>query len=326
MAFDSHPLRCPVAMIGLLAIPPFLGGCDRSSAMTATSAEPAASPSAAAAEAPARVRLADWPFSVSGQRGAAVYARYCIGCHGPEGLGDGTVSSFLEPLPRNFQKGNFKFRSTPYGTLPAVADILQVITCGLPGSAMPGFPLVPEQQRRDVATYVRELAMFGKGRTFLEDELEERGKATTADLGAKVLAEVRTMVEADYAGKAVTVPASPNVTEELIAAGKEAYANQCVACHGATGRGDGTSSFHLRDWKDSAIPARDFTSGVFRAGSTPEDLFRRMRTGLSGTPMPQIYGSDEDLWALAHYIISLKDPNAPATGKPFCRHEGGESR
>jgi hypothetical protein len=83
-----------------------------------------------------------------------------------------------------------------------------------------------------------------------------------------------------------------------------------VACHGASGVGDGSSSFHLRDWKNTVVRPRDFTSGIFRAGSTPKDLFLRMRTGLNGTPMPSVYGSDEDLWDITHFIISLKDPDS----------------
>ena len=53
-------------------------------------------------------------------------------------------------------------------------------------------------------------------------------------------------------------------------------------------------------------------SQQFRAGSTPRDLYIRIHKSHSGTPMPAFSGSDEDVWALIHFIGSLRDPNAPA--------------
>ena len=32
-------------------------------------------------------------------RGRVVYERNCVGCHGPEGRGDGPASALLDPLP-----------------------------------------------------------------------------------------------------------------------------------------------------------------------------------------------------------------------------------
>jgi mono/diheme cytochrome c family protein len=115
----------------------------------------------------------------------------------------------------------------------------------------------------------------------------------------------------------------PETTEEALASGKALYVKQCLSCHGATGRGDGASSYTLRDWEDAVIRPRDFTTGVFRAGSTPKDIYLRLRTGLSGTPMPASSGSDEDLWSLVHYILSLKVPTVFPTDRQGCQHEGG---
>ncbi len=50
--------------------------------------------------------------------GEAQYKRFCIGCHGPLGDGEGENSSWVDPKPRNFTLGIFKCRSTPSGTLP----------------------------------------------------------------------------------------------------------------------------------------------------------------------------------------------------------------
>src|SRR6185503_12710661 len=55
-------------------------------------------------------------------------------------------------------------------------------------------------------------------------------------------------------------------------------------------------------------------------GGTVEDIYRRLRTGLDGTPMPtfndMIVGgqlTDDQLWNLAHYVRSLSPEDAPAT-------------
>ena len=114
--------------------------------------------------------------------------------------------------------------------------------------------------------------------------------------------------------------------EDSIARGRELYETQCVACHGATGQGDGASSYHLRDWKDTQVLPRDFTTGVFRAGSAPEDVFMRMKSGLNGTPMPAIYGSDEDIWDLTHYILSLRDVTSSVTAHPVSCDAHGDER
>ena len=57
--------------------------------------------------------------------GAADYRRYCVGCHGELGDGNGENAVWIDPKPRNFQLGIFKCRSTPTGTLPTDEDLVQ---------------------------------------------------------------------------------------------------------------------------------------------------------------------------------------------------------
>jgi hypothetical protein len=51
---------------------------------------------------------------------------------------------------------------------------------------------------------------------------------------------------------------------------------------------------------------------MFNGGGTVEDIYRRLRTGLDGTPMPSYADalaanlvSDDQLWAVSHYVKSL---------------------
>ncbi|MGH7318661.1 MAG: cbb3-type cytochrome c oxidase subunit II, partial [Candidatus Rokuibacteriota bacterium] len=56
-------------------------------------------------------------------RGKEVYERRCVGCHGQNGDGNGPVATFLDPRPRDFRLGAFKFRTTPSGSLPTDGDL-----------------------------------------------------------------------------------------------------------------------------------------------------------------------------------------------------------
>ncbi|MFN8446849.1 MAG: c-type cytochrome [Caldilineaceae bacterium] len=89
----------------------------------------------------------------SGQR---VYNVYCVGCHGVNGDGNGTAAEMLVIKPRNFVNGNFKFfHNGEPGPLPTDASLTTTIRNGLPGSAMPAFPLLSEQEVADVRSYIK---------------------------------------------------------------------------------------------------------------------------------------------------------------------------
>jgi len=64
-------------------------------------------------------------------RGKAVYNRRCVGCHGKNGDGNGAAATFLDPRPRNFTLGSFKFRTTPSGSLPTDGDLYRTLTRGV---------------------------------------------------------------------------------------------------------------------------------------------------------------------------------------------------
>ena len=53
------------------------------------------------------------------KHGAAVFNRRCAGCHGVTGDGNGEAAEFLQPKPRDYRNGVYKFTSTPYGAKPS---------------------------------------------------------------------------------------------------------------------------------------------------------------------------------------------------------------
>src|SRR5437879_10201839 len=56
-------------------------------------------------------------------KGKAVYVKWCAGCHGDGGAGDGAGAAYMLPRPRNFTVGLYKIRTTARGQLPADADL-----------------------------------------------------------------------------------------------------------------------------------------------------------------------------------------------------------
>ena len=239
--------------------------------------------------------------------GRDIYAMACVGCHGVEGRGDGSVGPTLSPRrapqPRDFTTAEFKFRSTPSGQLPTTADLFRTLTEGVRSGGgamtfglyghriMPSFRHMPEEQRLEVIEYVKSL----------NPAFRERREISI-----------------------VSIPAPPPVTSERVARGRKLYADaECQACHGERGRGDGPSAPTLKDNRELPIAATDLTRPErFKGGSRPEDVYRTLMTGLSGTPMPS-YGDSlepDQSWDLVYYVLSLsRDGWRRAGGGPIER-------
>ena len=71
--------------------------------------------------------------------GKVVYTKWCAGCHGDNGAGDGPGAKHMIPPPRDFTGAIYQIRSTPSGQLPTDADLMRSIDEGLFGTAMPGW-------------------------------------------------------------------------------------------------------------------------------------------------------------------------------------------
>ncbi len=103
------------------------------------------------------------------EQGEVVYIKRCLQCHGDEGDGLGPAADFLNPPPRDFTLGLFKFKTTAFDEdLPNDADLLRMIRDGMPGTAMPGWgDMLSEQDMLDVIAYIK---IFAE----IEDEPENQ--------------------------------------------------------------------------------------------------------------------------------------------------------
>ncbi len=213
--------------------------------------------------------------------GAKVYAKRCSQCHGEKGDADGPAATFMLPRPRVLRDNAiYKFRSTSSGELPTEQDLFDIITRGLPGTAMPPFKVLPEQERWDLVAFIKSLT----------DDFKDSSKTKTLP---------------ELAGN----PVPPAADEASLKKGAELWkANKCWQCHGQKGRGDGESWPTLKDsWKNQILPANLTNLESYRGGSTPLAIYRTISTGVNGTPMPAYADSIKpaERWHLVNYVLSL---------------------
>jgi mono/diheme cytochrome c family protein len=223
--------------------------------------------------------------------GKQVYGKWCAGCHGDNGAGDGAGARHMIPPPRDFTVGLYQIRSTASGELPTDADLLRSIDEGLFGTAMPGWKTrLSDRERRDVLAYIKTFSSF-----FADTTLHPKPLAFGSAPGGGSGADAQKV-------------------------GRQFYDSiGCRKCHGDQGRGDGPSAPTLKD--DAGHPmfaANLHENWRFNGGGSVADIYHRLRTGLDGTPMPsfsdlleQKFLTDEQLWRVAQYVRSLSPAEPP---------------
>lgn len=229
--------------------------------------------------------------------GVALYAQHCAQCHGDRG--DARGVSPLDPPARHFGKDRFKFATTLNG-VPTDDDLVYILKNGIPGSAMPAFGHLSEDELRALVGHVRDLTWRNTYAQLRDREIEELGDYDPVDVAERT-------TKRNTPGEPVTIPASfAAPTPELLATGRNVYVQNCAPCHGQEGRGDGPQVKDLvNENKTRAIP-RDLTQGIYKAGGSPQHLYARIFLGIPGTPMPATRTlTPEDMDALIAYIRSL---------------------
>jgi cytochrome c oxidase cbb3-type subunit 2 len=228
--------------------------------------------------------------------GRQLYYRYCWGCHGARGNGDGENAPYLNILPRNFVIGAFKCRSTPTGTLPVDSDLYNTLKRGINFSNMPNWSALTDQQRADLVAFIKTFSPRWK---------------------------------TEKPGDPIQIPAEPALSVASIKHGSELFQKlECWKCHGQEGRGDGPSASTLTDSNDQPIRPYNFTSdNRSKCGRTNQDLYKIFMTGLDGTPMPSFADviKPEDAWDLVHFLRTLQYNNkSPELALWMSTKEGAE--
>ncbi len=209
--------------------------------------------------------------------GQPLYKRFCIGCHGDLGDGQGENAQWIDPKPRNFTIAIFRCRSTPTGTLPLDSDLYDTIGRGMLNSNMPQWRPLTNEDRVNLVAYVKHFSP-------------------------------RWVTEKP--GTPIVIPAEPPVTADRIKAGRVLFQKlECWKCHGVTGRGNGPSADTLTDDENRPIKPFNFhDSQRFKCGSTDEAMYKDFMTGLDGSPMPSFSDNvtPDQAWDLVMYLRTLQ--------------------
>lgn len=124
------------------------------------------------------------------KQGRNLYMLHCLHCHGVSGDGNGPTAKFLNPRPRDYRKGLFKFTSTQGPLKPSRVDLKAILQQGIPGTSMPSFVLIANDDLDAIIEYVRWLSTRGEFESRLDDDMIALG-AVTADINRRVLEGIK---------------------------------------------------------------------------------------------------------------------------------------
>lgn len=113
---------------------------------------------------------------------------------------------------------------------------------------------------------------------------------------------------------------SLSIGDDDLTNGEAVYTDNCAACHGPEGRGDGPQAAGL------GTPATNFTDQEMMAQRSASDLYQAVKDG-AGESMPAFGDrlSDSDIWAVSEYLRSLSfagQPAAQAVGETTAQSTG----
>ena len=237
-----------------------------------------------------------------------LFREHCSHCHGITGDGAGPTAATLNPYPRDFRLGKFKFKSTPLRQPPTDEDLMTTLKNGIPGSAMPSFRTLPDQQLEALVDYVKYLTIRGQFERYLLSELAGLGgkplidlslikKSTTGEEPPEADKEefedqmygligdglqdgiIKRWLNPDR--KVTEIPPAPQEFDgndpghdQFVKTGRALFYSKgnCVQCHGETGAGDGQAGTYddwTNEWYKIAAADPDTYGEFLEAGALP---------------------------------------------------------
>ncbi|MFO0868224.1 MAG: cytochrome c [Pirellulales bacterium] len=264
-----------------------------------------------------------------------LYREHCVHCHGITGDGAGPTAAFLNPYPRDYRPGRFKFKSTMKGVRPTHADLKRILMEGVAGTAMPSFKVLDGDEVESLVHYVKYLSIRGEVERRLTDELIEleAGERLILDASQKqkdpgayqakltrlneIVTEVlQPWIEAETQAVAIEQrPAGwedPQAMQASVARGRELFYGpiaNCVKCHGDSALGDGQLSDY-DDWTKELDPAKpENLRQYLQLGALPPRNIRprnlRLGTFRGGRRPIDLY------WRIANGIDGTPMPAVP---------------
>lgn len=291
-------------------------------------------PDPAGDDAAEEITLVDTVSPAKLRLGARVYNRRCAGCHGVTGDGNGEAAPHLHPKPRDYRNGVFKFTSTPYGAKPHRSDLIRIIQKGAKGTSMPTFRFLPDEEVSALVDYVILLSQRGEAEIKVAQTMEidfDEDTELTVEEFLFDLDRIRSYWAQAESQVVTPLTQRPAYDDASIKKGRHAFLTlsaKCASCHKEDGTGQTewlSSEFIARpeaergkvnyDAWGNVAPAADLTAGMLHGGRRPVDIYRRIYTGINGTPMPAfadaLKDQPETIWHLTHYILSIVERHEP---------------
>src|SRR5262249_42608923 len=98
--------------------------------------------------------------------GGGLYRQHCMHCHGLTGDGRGPTAKWVNPHPRDYRQGIFKFQSVDQqgnpNRPPRRDDLHRTLHEGVEGTAMQSYNMLTEHELHALVSYIIFLSVRGE--------------------------------------------------------------------------------------------------------------------------------------------------------------------
>jgi mono/diheme cytochrome c family protein len=178
---------------------------------------------------------------------------------------------------------------------------------------MPSFALLPEKELDAIINYIIHLSMRGEVEFGIMKDLGASPDDDTPmeeAVSTKLSAVAKNWVDAQSEGKQIKPGPYPGLSNESVASGFKLFTDKssaagCVSCHGDFGR---KNNYMFDPWGTIVRPI-DLTSGVYRGGRRPVDLYYRIHSGIDkGMPGFNSSLNPQQTWDIVNFLQVLPYP------------------
>lgn len=279
--------------------------------------------------------------------GSRLYRLHCLHCHGLTGDGHGPTAKWVNPHPRDYRQGLFKFQSVSQldksDRKPRREDLYRTLEQGVEGTSMPAFNLLRSDELEALISYVIHLSIRGEieyatlrngyvykdGHLVAKSEdvpdpvndllpplatqiaekwLDAQSKDAEIVPGAYPFNEsdpdyTKKMGESVRRGQAIFLADEAKLKQYFPGKVANVKAASCVACHKDYGR---QVNFKYDAWATLVRPA-NLTTGVYRGGRRPIDIYYRIHSGINGSGMLMLGKNLEpdQIWDVVNFVRIL---------------------
>lgn len=258
-----------------------------------------------------------WSDEAGGKHG--LYRRHCAHCHGISGDGRGPTAMILDPYPRDYRYGVFKFKSTYNADRPTRDDLHRLLHNGVPSTSMPSFALLPPDEVDALVEYVKYLAMRGEmetalvgyvfdefdAETALDPANDEEQREVITEMLAEIVAGWDEAVDQVVLPTEADIPSDDRTPEEIaasVAKGRELFYGtraNCVQCHGPTGLGDGQQTDY-DNWSKATVQFIGDTNALALS-------IQSMKDGLSELEGEKLTEAKDELNASQQELVARQE-------------------